>query len=107
MNGPIARLPIYLPLRCPIDNGQLELTTPTDVRCVECGAGTRKITRETERLKAVVTPEHGDIEKAARRLHRIDPEHGRVHWDDLTKAARKRYLDGVKSTVKTLKEGLK
>jgi hypothetical protein len=90
MNGPIARLPIYLPLRCPIDNGQLELTTPTDVRCVECGAGTRKITRETERLKAVV-----------------DPEHGRVHWDDLTKAARKRYLDGVKSTVKTLKEGLK
>lgn len=63
--------------------------------------------RETERLKAVVSPEDGDIEKAARRVHKLDPEFGRVHWEDLTKATRKRYLDGVKLTVKTLKEGLK
>lgn len=106
MNQPSARFPFYLPLRCPIDGGQIEMTGPVEARCVECGANAEKMGRELDRLRAALEPEDGDLAKAARALHR-ESEFRDTPFDKLGRKHREGFFKQVNTVIKVLKNGIK
>lgn len=106
MRQPSVRFPFYLPIRCPLDRGQIEMIGPTEVRCVACGAGSIEMDHEVERMRAMVEPVHEDRERAARALHKQTPGFKGVAWERLPNNVRIEFFDRVTTVVKTLRTGL-
>lgn len=97
------RFPIRSPVPCPCCGGGIEISSPTECKCVNCGATQRKMRNEIERLKAVSSPERSDLYRAAAKLIPISQYKGR-YWDELKGPAREELIKASRSVIKALKE---